>query len=130
MKRMITTKEVENIVENSIAPLYRHSIAIKGSDCSFAIMIINNSDTALEDAADIIEEIHEYDIFAPVVGAIVIGVDEWLHTTYAIYNETDNDYYLRGITNEGVIEDGSSKISLKFAIEHASFLLDDVHRLN
>ena len=126
MKRMVTAQEIESVIPK----LYRHSIAIKSSDYSFAIMIINDSDYALEDAADIIEEIHEYDICAPVVGAIVIGVGEWLHTTYAIYNQTDNDYYLRGITNEGVIEDGSSKISLKFAIEHASFLLDDVHRLN
>ena len=126
MKRMVTPQEIEAIIPK----LYRHSIAIKGDSCSLALMIINNSDVALEDAADIIEELQEYDIIAPVTGAVIIGVDEWLHTTYAIYNEADNDYYLRGITNEGVIETGSSQISLKFAIDHASFLLDDVHLIN
>ena len=126
MKRMVTSQDIEAVIPK----LYRHSIAIKSGDCSLALMIINNSDFALEDAADIVEELHKYDIIAPVTGAVIIGVGEWLHTTYAIYNEADNDYYLRGITNEGVIETGSSKISLKFAIDHASFLLDDVHLIN
>ena len=124
MKRMITKDEIKGLVK-----LYRHSIAIKGDGYSLALMILNDNNYALEDAADIIEELHEYDIVAPVVGAVTIGIGEWLHTTYAIYNEADNDYYLRGITNEGDIETGSSQISLKFQIDHASFLLDDVHEV-
>ena len=137
MRRMVTNEQINSLVRamaesgdlENVKPLYRHSIAIKGTDWTFSILIINNDDTALEDVADLDEALIPYDIIAPIIGCIKVE-SNILTTNYAIFNENDNDFYLRGMYNDGTIETGSNQVSFRYCINQASFILDDVQKLN
>lgn len=123
MKRMVTKEEIETLVPK----LYRHSVAVKSDDCSLGFIFINSDPTEYDDVG-LTEELHGNDVIAPINGAVKVGAG-YLIVSYAVFNEADNDFYLRGMSNSGNIETGSTQISLMHCITTASYIVDDVKEI-
>lgn len=123
MKRMVTVKDIQAAIPH----LYRHSIALKTSTCSLGLTFINGDPTEFDDVA-LIEELYNHDIISPINGAIKVGAG-YVICSYAVFNEADNDFYVRGVSNSGNIETGSTKISLRSCLENPDYLVDDVEEI-